>query len=129
MAALSHSELIRMVETYFARVDAKNLAGVLALLTPDCVFRIETAGIEHAGRDSGVASMFERLFARYAAVWHGDFRHVADPAAQRIASQFRVTNTAFDGAKTYKSNCNFFTLADGKFARVSIYMMGENSLT
>ena len=42
----SREDLIELAETYFARVDAKDLPGVLALLTPDCRMTIETFGVK-----------------------------------------------------------------------------------
>ncbi len=127
--SLPPDQLTALVERYFGRVDAKDIAGTLELFAPDAVFRIETAGLQYTGRDVELRGMFERLFTRYAGVWHGDFQHVVDAPAQRIASQFRVVNTGHDGLVHHKNNCNFFTVRDGLFHRVSVYMTGENSLT
>ena len=35
--------------------------------------------VVYRGRDTAIRGMYERLFARYASVWHGDFDHVVDP--------------------------------------------------
>ena len=71
--------------------------------------------------------MFERLFARYARVWHGDFDHVVQ-LPDCIASRFRVENTTFDGQLLVKNNCNFFRLRGDLFDEVFVYMSGANSL-
>ena len=121
--------MIRQVETYFSRVDRMDLTGVLDLLTPDCRFTIETSVLAFEGRDDAIRGMFERLFARWDKVWHGNFRHVADPAAARAASQFDVRNTGADGHVHEKRNCNFFTFDGDRFSVISVYMSGENTLT
>jgi len=126
---MTRDELTALVEAYFARVDAMDLDGTLALLTPDCVFRIVTGGVEHRGRDTGVRTMFERLFAGHRSVWHGDFHHVADSEADAVATRFRVVNVDRVGRRSELENCNFFRVAEGRFASATIYMSGENTLT
>jgi len=119
--------LAELVERYFAAVDAENMDELLGTLTPDCIFRVETHGIEMVGHEQ-IAGMFRRLWADHAAVRHEEFRHVADPAQGRIASQFTVINTLADGTLVHKSNCNFFTVRDGRFCAISVYMTGDNTL-
>ncbi len=126
--AATEADLIELAETYFAAVDAKDMAGALRWLAPDCVFTIETGQVTHQGRDTGIQGMFERLFERYAEIWHGDFRHTIDAANGRIASQFNVRNTEPSGTVHTKRNCNFFTVENGLFTRISVYMSGENTL-
>ena len=126
--SLTESRLIEMAEGYFAAVDAKDVDAALGWLTADCVFTVETDGLVHRGRDGAIKGMFERLFARYAAVWHGNFRHVVDVGNGTIACQFDVRNTGHDGALHTKRNANFFIADGGRFARISVYMSGENAL-
>jgi len=125
---MNREEMIALVERYFAAVDAKDLEGALGTLAADCRFTIETDDLTHDGRDAAIRGMFERLFGRWSQIWHGNFRHVADPDGGRIASQFDVRNTAADGSVHTKRNCNFFTLRDGRFTAISVYMSGENTL-
>src|SRR5512141_1055186 len=87
--------LIARVEGYFGAVDRKDLAATLSFLAPDAVFTIATFDTIYRGRDSEIAGMFERLFARYARIWHGDFEHVVQPP-DRIATRFRVENETAD---------------------------------
>ncbi|MSQ56747.1 MAG: nuclear transport factor 2 family protein [Limnohabitans sp.] len=121
------NSLIATSEAYFDAVDRIHLNNVLSFFNQDAVFTIATHQQIYKGRDDQIKTMFERLFARYAKVWHGNFRHVASES-NRVASQFTVKNTAFDGSVSFKSNCNFFYLRDGKFSEVFVYMTGENSL-
>ena len=126
---MDREKMIRLVETYFARVDSKDLEGILEMLTPDCRFTIETSALTFEGPEEAIRGMFERLFARWDKVWHGNFRHVADPGGGRAASQFDVRNTGADGHVHEKRNCNFFTFDGDRFSAISVYMSGENTLT
>ena len=119
--------LANLVERYFAAVDRMDLAGTLACFTADARVTIATFDAVYLGRDSEVRGMYERLFARYASVWHGDFDHVVQ-APERIASRFTVRNVSLQGALTVKHNCNFFCLRDGLVCDMSVYMSGDNSL-
>ena len=120
--------LIRNAEGYFAAVDRQDVAGALAFLAPDVRFVVATFDTVYSGRDTEVRGMFERLFARYARVWHGDFDHVVQPPS-RLACRFRVENTGADGHVVRKNNCNFFRArADGLFDEVFVYMSGDNAL-
>lgn len=120
-------EQIALVETYFAAVDNEDLPGVLATLTDDCIFTVETHGVHLHGHD-GISGMFERLWGNHKAVRHHTFVHVPDPHGNRIASRFQVENTELDGTLTHKSNCNFFEIQDGRFRAVAVYMAGANTI-
>jgi ketosteroid isomerase-like protein len=124
---MSDDELIALVSEYFAGVDGEDIGRVLATLTEDCRFTVETHGVELTGHDE-IRDMLERLWAAHAAVRHDRFVFVPAAAQGRIAAQFRVTNTHDDGTMAYKSNCNFFHLRDGRFDSVAVYMAGENTL-
>ena len=125
---LPASELIALVERYFAAVDRMDVVATLTCFTPDARFTIATYNTLYQGRDTEIAGMFKRLNERYAKVWHGDFDHVTDVPAQRIASRFRVENITHEGQKMVKNNCNFFRVQDGLFTEVFVYMSGDNSL-
>lgn len=124
---MTNDDLIAQVKTYFAAVDAEDLAGVLATLTPDCRFSIETHNVVFDGHDD-VKGMFQRLWDAHAAVKHDQFTFVPAAAEGRIAAQFQVTNTLANGQTVNKSNCNFFHARGGKFDTVAVYMAGENTL-
>lgn len=121
------ARLVALVEHYFAAVDRMDLAGTLACFSSDATVTIATFDVVYRGRDDAVRGMYERLFARYASVWHGDFDHVVD-APGRIASQFTVRNLSHGGVTTVKHNCNFFHVRAGRIDTMAVYMSGDNSL-
>ncbi len=120
-------EMIDLVERYFAAVDGEDFPAIAAIMTPDCVFTVETHGVILHG-PAEIEGMFRRLWADHASVRHRDFVHVADPGAGRVASRFTVINTGYDGGTARKSNCNFFEIRDRRFSRIAVYMAGENTL-
>jgi ketosteroid isomerase-like protein len=126
---LEAAQLVTLIETYFSAVDRKDVDGTLACFAPDARFAIANHGVSYKGRELQIRGMYERLNERYAKVWHGDFTHTVDLAAQRVASRFRVENITHKGEKLVKNNCNFFEVRDGLFTAVYVYMTGENSLS
>jgi hypothetical protein len=46
----------------------------------------------------------------------------------QVAVRFQVINILHNDQIISKSNCNFFTLKDGIFSEVRVYMAGENTL-
>ena len=117
----------KLVLKYFKGVDEENISSVLDTLTEDCVFSIETHGIKLVGHDE-ITSMFKRLWKNHKSVEHKEFYFVKDPIGNQIAVRFQVKNVLRDDQIISKSNCNFFTLKDGIFSEVRVYMAGENTL-
>lgn len=117
-----------VTKRYFDGVDNKNLAQVLNCFTPDAVLHEVTSNTIHRGRDTAIRAMFEKLFADFSDIWHGNFVHVADPAANAINSQFTVLITPNGGPELRYENCNRFYLKDRLFHRVYVYMSGDNLL-
>jgi ketosteroid isomerase-like protein len=127
--ALPYPHDIDMVtKRYFDGVDNKNLAQVLDCFTEDAVLAEVTSNTVHVGRDTGIRSMFERLFADFEAIWHGSFVHVADPETNAVCSQFTVLITPNGGEELRYENANRFHLKDRLFHRVHVYMSSENLL-
>ncbi|MDH3669229.1 MAG: nuclear transport factor 2 family protein [Paracoccaceae bacterium] len=120
-------DMIALVKAYFTAVDAKDLPGILATMTPDCRFTVETHGVVLDSR-AEIEAMFARLWRHHRQVRHDLFTFVADPDLARIAAQFQVENRLSDGTLVHKSNCNFFRLRRGLFAEINVYMAGENTL-
>ena len=116
-----------LVLKYFKGVDEENISSVLYTLTEDCVFSIETHGIKLVGHDE-ITSMFKRLWKNHASVEHKDFYFVKDAMKNQVAVRFQVINILHNDQIISKSNCNFFTLKDGIFSEVRVYMAGENTL-
>jgi len=124
---MTEESMIALVDRYFQGVDQQRFGEIAATLSEDCVFTVETHGVKLEGH-AEIEIMFERLWAHHAAVEHKDFSYVAAPDSGRIAVQFTVANTELDGSRTYKSNCDFFRVKDGKFTHVAVYMAGPNTL-
>ncbi len=124
---MNANEMIALVVRYFGGVDQEDFDAICGTFTDDCTFSVETHGVRLESR-SQIEAMFRRLWTAHAAVRHEDFVFVPAPADGRIAVRFTVVNTEHDGSLTYKSNCNFFEIRDGRFARVAVYMAGENTL-
>ena len=125
---MSDDDLIALVSEYFAGVDGEHIDRVLATLTEDCRFTVETHGVELLGH-AEIRAMFERLWRAHATIRHDGFVYVPAARRDRIAVRFQVTNTFDDGTTAHKSNCNFFHLRHGRFDSVAVYMAGENTLT
>jgi hypothetical protein len=124
---MTRDELVGLVEKYFGAVDGEDFEVLRAVLTADCVFSVETHGIELTGIDA-IEGMFRKLWGDHASVQHKDFTHVPDVQDRRVASQFTVVNTEHDGSLTHKSNCNFFEVRGDQFSTVAVYMAGANTL-
>jgi ketosteroid isomerase-like protein len=124
---MKRDELVALVERYFGAVDGEDFDTLRAVLTEDCVFSVETHGVQLHGIEA-IDGMFQKLWADHASVQHKDFTHVPDAADGRVASRFTVVNTEHDGSLTHKSNCNFFELDGARFNRVVVYMAGPNTL-
>lgn len=116
-----------LVLKYFKGVDEENISSILDTLTEDCVFSIETHGIKLVGHDE-ITSMFKRLWKNHASVEHKDFYFVKDAMKNQVAVRFQVINILHNDQIISKSNCNFFTIKDGIFSEVRVYMAGENTL-
>ena len=113
--------------TYFKGVDDEDIDLLLSTLTPDCSFTVETHGVKLSGHDA-IREMFARLWENHQWVRHDEFSWVEDSSGDAIAVRFRVTNKLHNDDLVYKSNCNFFTVRDGLFSEVRVYMTGENTL-
>ena len=116
-----------LVLNYFKGVDEENINKILKTLTVDCVFSIETHGIELIGHQE-ITGMFKRLWKNHKSVEHKEFCFINDPISNQVAVRFQVKNILHNGQIIFKSNCNFFTLKDGIFSEVRVYMAGENTL-
>ena len=116
-----------LVLRYFSGVDNQDISLILETLAPDCIFSVETHGVRLQGHDA-ITAMFERLWSHHASVLHDQFHFAEDNTTSIIAVRFQVTNQLHDGSTVHKSNCNFFTVKNGLFTEVRVYMAGENTL-
>ena len=116
-----------LVLDYFKGVDEEDIDAILKTLTKDCIFSIETHKIKLVGHEE-ITSMFKRLWKNHKSVEHKEFCFVKDSISKQVAVRFQVKNVLLNGQFVLKSNCNFFTLRDGLFSEVRVYMAGENTL-
>ena len=116
-----------LVLDYFKGVDEEDIDTILKTLTKDCIFSIETHKIKLVGHEE-ITSMFKRLWKNHKSVQHKEFCFVKDSISKQVAVRFQVKNVLLNGQFVLKSNCNFFTLRDGLFSEVRVYMAGENTL-
>lgn len=117
-----------VTKRYFDGVDNKRLDQVLDCFTADAILHEVTSDTLHRGRDAEIAAMFRKLFADFESIWHGNFVHVADPESNAVCSQFTVLITPNGGDALRYENANRFYLEGDRFARVFVYMSGDNLL-
>lgn len=127
MTKLGSSELIEIAEAYFARVDDGDVAGVMALLTPDCAVEVLTHPIVHEGAPA-IEAMFKRRLAGVKRAWHGNFVHLTDALQGRVTSRFDVLREGAGGEEGTMDNINLFQFDGPLISRISIWMSGENTL-
>lgn len=116
-----------VTKRYFDGVDNKNMTQVLNCFAPDAVLYEATSDTTHNGREA-IRAMFEKLFADFEQIWHGNFVHTADPESNAICSQFTVLITPNGGEQLRYENCNRFYCKDRLFQDVTVYMSGDNLL-
>ena len=121
------SPLKQLVTDYFTFVDTEDLPSILQLMTPECVFTVETHGVKLSSHEE-ISAMFHRLWDNHQWVKHDQFNWVEGATDDDIAVRFRVTNKLKNGEIVNKSNCNFFTMKQGLFSEIRVYMAGENTL-
>ena len=119
-----------VTKRYFHGVDTKDMDLILDCFHEDAVLREMTSDTTHTGRDEGIRTMFEGLFADNGRIWHGNFVHTVDVDEEAICSQFTVEIEPADKGMEEQvyQNCNRFYLEDGRFTRVFVYMSGSNLL-
>ena len=116
-----------LVLEYFKAVDDEDIGAILNTLTEDCIFSVETHSVKLFGHKE-ITGMFKRLWENHASVEHTKFHFVKDAVNNQVAVRFQVKNILLGGETVLKSNCNFFTLRDGIFSEVRVYMAGQNTL-
>ena len=87
---MTREQIVAMSAAYFAAVDAMDVQSLRDLLTPDCVFIIESHGITYNGRDAIVGLFTARWKNPVATSKHDSFAHVADKQTYSVASTFNA---------------------------------------
>ena len=126
--SLGKDELIKKVETYFARVDAGELDTLVELMSPDVVLEVVTHGARNQGR-AAVREVFRRRLEAFNNGWHGNFKHLADTENGWVTSRFDVVRNYKDGRRDEMNNMNFFEFDGPLIRRISVWMSNSvNSL-
>ena len=125
---LSDREAIRSLRfRYHECINGEELDAIAGLFTEDAELTVQTAHVTHRGHDE-IRRMFNDFMRDTPVIYHGEFGHVVDVDNQLVASQFLARNDLADGSVVAMRNCNFFVLREGRFAKVTIYMSGDNPL-
>jgi hypothetical protein len=119
--AMTATEMIAVVEAYFAAVDRSNLDGLLAGMAPDCLMEYKTQGVQYIGRDTGIRKYFGERNAICLTSWHGNFNHTVDVAAGRIATRFDVRRTDKGQPERVGDNLNLFQFEGRWIKRISVW--------
>lgn len=121
------SPIKQLVIDYFSFVDNEDLTSILQLMSPECVFYVETHCVKLSSR-AEISAMFRRLWDNHQWVKHDQFNWIEGSEGDDIAVRFSVTNKLNNGKIVNKSNCNFFTMEQGLLSEIRVYMAGENTL-
>lgn len=114
-------DLIKTVETYFARVDAGEMDGVVELMTPDVTLEVVTHGASNSGK-AAVREVFRKRLDHFNNGWHGHFRHLADADKGWVTTRFDVVRNFKDGRREEMNNINFFEFDGPLIRRISVWM-------
>jgi hypothetical protein len=119
-------KLAAIPASYFSSVDAGDLSTVLAHFADDATLTVQTAGVTFSGHDE-IGRMFTGFFSDWDSMVHEITNIVVDPIGSKVSTEQLVDLNRNGTTKMH--NCNFFDVnADGKFARVIIWMDGSNPL-
>lgn len=112
------SETLALLDGLFRAFNAHDAAGVVALMTEDCVFEAaagpEIHGARHVGR-AAVRAAFENVWKGLPDVRWDVTGHVV--AGDRAVSEWIFRATRPDGARIEVEGCDLFTLRDGLVAK------------
>jgi hypothetical protein len=118
---MNASDLTKQVEAYFGAVDRADLAGILKTMTPDVTMHYVSAGERYSGRDTGVKAYFTKRNAGVEKSWHGDFWHIADVPAGRVATRFGVRRTDKGQPERLGDNVNTFEFEGTLIKRICVW--------
>lgn len=120
----------KMIDTavsYFGAVDRFDVEAIMAHMHPACVMEVPTHKVFRKNF-AEVRETYERRKEMVKASWHGDFKFMADADANRLAVRLMVRRTFMDNRTEEIDNVTILQFTDGKIARVSAWMAGENTL-
>jgi ketosteroid isomerase-like protein len=121
-AEAADADVLKMLDAFAAAWNRHDVDGLMACMTPDCVFEAaagkEVAGTRHVGSDA-VRRAYAVVFDMYADGRWNHPRHFV--AGDRAVSEWTFTGTAKDGTKVEVNGCDIFTLRGGKIALKNSY--------
>lgn len=120
-------DMIDAVNRYFDCVDAMDVPGTIAVLTPDCTLEVMTAQVVHKGHDA-IRAMFEKRLTVTASGAHTDRSHTTDAARGFSACRFRAQSRDKNGTTRDRYNINFFEFEGKLIRRAQVWMVGDNTL-
>ncbi|MEX2481269.1 MAG: nuclear transport factor 2 family protein [Gammaproteobacteria bacterium] len=118
---------IDKVLAYFTALDERRLDDVLSYFDDDALFIVQSAYIECRGR-AAIRAMFEQYLATYVHGLHTDFEHIVDAEHGSISSRFRVELETAEGLRETRHSVNHWYFSGERFARVYVWISGENVL-
>ena len=124
---IDREQLAAIPASYFRAVDQYDLPAVLEHFADDATLTVQSARVTFTGHDE-IGRMFTDFFTDWDSMVHEITNIVVDPTGSKVSTEQMVDLNRNGTTKMH--NCNFFDVnADGKFARVIIWMDGTNPLT
>lgn len=121
-AAAADADVLKMLDAFAAAWNRHDVDGLMACMTPDCIFEAaagkEMAGTRHVGSDA-VRRAYAAVFETYADARWNHPRHFV--AGGRAVSEWTFTGTTKDGTTVEVNGCDVFTLRGGKIALKNSY--------
>ena len=106
--------------TYFARVTAGDVEGILALFADDAQLINPMTGEEGVRGKAALRSFYQRLVSSLVDYHAGPTDIVIE--GNKLVAPLRLAGTSADGSRIVMNNLNFWTFENGKFKTLRIYM-------
>jgi ketosteroid isomerase-like protein len=117
MATKHDDATIELLDAMFAAFNRHDSAGVVALMTDDCIFETAAGPDIHGNRHVGKAAVkkaFEQVWQAFPDVRWDEVQHFG--CGERAVSQWVIRATRPDGARIEAQGCDLFTLRGGMVA-------------
>lgn len=122
MEELPTGGTIEFLKDFAAAWNRHDIAGIMAMMTEDCVFEAsagpDVTGTRYVGSEA-VAAGFEEVWATYHDAHWGNDRHLV--VGDRGLSEWVFTGTRADGTRAEVNGCDLFTFRDGKISVKNSY--------
>lgn len=109
------------IDRFFLRLNAHDLDGVMANITPDCEMRIPSSNFTYTGQ-AALRAHLKDFIDSFPTIHFRDFIASADVEDRRLAVRFNISLIDDEGEETHMSNCNFFEINEqGQLADILIF--------